>query len=196
MNKNNIEIIINSGIDNVIKQSSYTRDNLLCFAVSAQPHFIVWSAALALNGNTKKETKKIGLENATEELFGIMGEGSHASLAHCFFEQIGNFESSHYKKTREEINSIYEALGNHKIMLSFLTCTEMWSSVAMPLILEAMKQYGATDFQYVEVHAIADNTEDGHSIKFLNALVLESPTKEEIEKGVSLFENLFGKIFS
>lgn len=190
-----IEAKINASIDRIVQSFNYTKDNLLCFSVSTQPHFLVWSAALALHEQITEFTREVALENAREELFGLESEGSHALLSYSFFRQIGEFESKHYNKAKDEVLEIYKYMSNHKIILTCLTCMELNSSRNMSDILKIMEALGATDFQYIDVHKIADNLADGHSMKFLKALELEDPTLEELTKGISLFENLFLKIF-
>lgn len=65
----------------------------------------------------------------------------------------------------------------------------------MEKIPELMKTYGATNFQYVEVHRAADGIEDGHGATFLEALEQEKPLPEEVENGMKLFENFYLNIF-
>jgi hypothetical protein len=192
----NIENEILITVQNIEKDFQYTKDNLLCFAVTGQPNFLVWSSALVFCDEIETQTKVIARENAKEELFGLIDEGSHAPLALSFFKQIGNFEISHYTKAEKEILEIYKNIQNKIVLLTFISCVEIWSGQAMDKISKIMKEYGATDFKYIDVHKIADNISCGHSMKFLKALELEKSSLIEIKKGIQLFKNLFLKIFS
>jgi hypothetical protein len=192
----NIKDEIINAVQNIVKNSQYTRDNLLCFAVSGQPHFLVWSSALALHEQSGEKTKKVALSNAKEEVFGLMDEGSHAPLSLSFFKQIGKFETRHYERAEKEVWEFYKNVKNKNILLTAITCIELWSSEAMKKICAAMEEFGAKDFFYIQVHECADNPEDGHSTSFLDALTLENPSSEELSKGTSLFQNLFNKIFN
>lgn len=192
----NIICKIESALDRVLKSSCYTKDNLLCFSISLQPHFVVCSSALALHPKTEGYLKEISIENAREELFGLANEGCHALLSHLFFQQLGHIKIEHHKKTKDEISQIYIYLNNPLVMLTFLTCTEMWSAKAKPIIWEAMKKYDVQNFYYIDIHKAADNIEDGHSVKFLRALEKENPSYLDVVNGIQLFEQLFTKIFS
>lgn len=191
-----IQIKVSKAIESVLENLVWSKDNLLAFAVSLQPNFIVWSAALALNEKVEESARMMVVANAQEELYGLDSEGSHAPLCHDFFQQIGLFETKHYRKAANEISAIYKTLGNPAVLLTFLTCLELLSSHIMPFITNKMREYGATDFSYVEAHKIADNSEDGHGIKFLESLVLQKPSVFELDLGIKLFHDLFKKIFS
>ena len=111
---------IESAIDRVLISFSYTRDNLLCFSASMQPHFLVWCSALALHEDIEVVTKTVASANAREEIFGLQDEGSHAMLSHSFFSQIGLIETKHYNRARAEIPEIYKNMKNNAMCDFFL----------------------------------------------------------------------------
>jgi len=191
-----LKIQIDAVISKVNGMLNCTKDNLLCFAVSLQPHFVVWSAAMALHDDLGYRARNITTRNAREEMFGLKDEGSHAVLSQQFFNQLGAYEAKHYNKAKAEIAEIYKHLRNKNAMLVMLTCIELSSAGRMQKILEVMKGYGATDFKYIEIHQSADNLNDGHGVEFLDALNAENPSPSDIELGMSLFENLYVKIFT
>lgn len=124
-----------------------------------------------------------------------MGEGCHSILSHDFFQQIGSINIDHQLRTKIEVLEIFKKIHNPKILLTCIASIEVRSIEAMSSILEAMKSYGATDYSYIDVHKMADNLENGHSLVFVEALALEKPTFLEFTDGIGLFENFFLKIF-
>lgn len=192
----NLKIRIEAVIGRVNAKLNLTKDNFLCFGASIQPNFLVWCSAMALHEDVGMLARDIVLRNAREEIFGLGDEGSHAMLAHAFFNQLGMFEARHYTKAKAEIAEIYMHLRNKNILLVFLACLELWSTGIMQKICEVMRDLEAADFKYIEVHQSADNLEDGHGVQFLEAIEVEKPTQMDIELALKLFENFCVKIFA
>lgn len=174
----------------------YNKDSLLTFAVSLQPNFLVWCSALSFNQGLKNSTRKLAFENAKEEFFGTVDEGCHAILALSFFKQLGEIRIDHYQKAEKEIHEVYKNINDGIILLTLITCIELWSANAMNKIMKVMQDNNVSDFYYIEIHKMVDNHKDGHSNQFLQVLETENSDLEKIKQGMILFKNLFVKIFN
>ncbi len=170
-----LKVKINSVVKRTQAFSHYAKDNLLSLAASIQPNFLVWCAALAIHEDLGVVAKELALNNAREEAFGLQDEGSHVILAHSFFNQLGSFEVKHYDKAKTEIHEIYKHIRNKNVLLTVLSCLEIASAPLMEKIPVLMRNFGATDFKYIDIHKFADNSDDGYGIKFLLALHSEKP---------------------
>lgn len=186
--------IVEDSVENVLSSATYDADSFARFCVGNQPLVAVISALLAVEGQFTEQTQAFLQVNAYEELRGANSEGPHYVLATNFFRQVVEPQKVHRTDIQPFLQDVCGE-ASPRALIGFMASVEAWSVKAMPIIGKAMKELGAVDMEYVDVHMHVDGGDDGHSAQFMDAVVREQITEEELRRGANLFVNLYGAIF-
>lgn len=186
--------IVGDSAEHVLSSATYDADSFARFSVGNQPLVTGVSMLLAVERSFTEQTQAFLQINAEEELRGANGEGPHFVLATKFFRQVVAPQKVHSTAIQPFLEDA-SGEANPRALISFMASVEAWSVKAMPIIGQAMRELGAVDMTYVEVHMHVDGGDDGHSAQFMDALDRERITEEELRRGTNLFVNLFGAIF-